>query len=317
MSRSRFTAPLHSSLGVEVRGGGRRPRQPVVGRVGGDEGLDRLRAVGVQAVPDDDEGLADPPAEVAQGDEDVLAVDAAADVAGGHPAPGRRGGRPGRRRWRPPARRRRRSRTGGRPMGAQVVPGPAPAGAPRLVHEGDRPPGAANAPLYIRSGRGGPEAPRPVAGRRRASSPPFGVTDTKRRPRLPPVGVRSMAEQLRRPRPPGAGRAPMSKVTAPGRPGRPGPRSVRPARPGGREEAARCWIRRCGASSGSTSPSAVTWCVRWTPPPAPCARRRSRSRRRPRGTPGWAPGWPNGARRPSCSSAWRRRAVCGSRCTTP
>src|SRR5258708_15390163 len=43
-------------------------------------------------------------------------------------------------------------------------------------------------------------------------APPFGSTDPERLPSLPPVGERSMVEQLRR-------RASMDKATAPGRSG--------------------------------------------------------------------------------------------------
>jgi hypothetical protein len=72
-------------LRVQVRRVGWQPLDLVVVRVGGHEGLHRLRAVGVQAVPDDDEGPPDLPAEVAQRDDDLLPMEAAPEVAGVQP----------------------------------------------------------------------------------------------------------------------------------------------------------------------------------------------------------------------------------------
>src|SRR5689334_5910507 len=68
-------------LGVQLRRVWRQPLELVVRWMPGYEGQHRLRAMGVQPVPDDDQRSADPPPKVPQRDNDLLAVDAAPEVA--------------------------------------------------------------------------------------------------------------------------------------------------------------------------------------------------------------------------------------------
>jgi hypothetical protein len=72
-------------LGIQLRRIGRQPLQAVVVRMGGYKRLHDLRAVGVEPVPDDDQRPVDLAPEVAQSGDDLLAMDAAAEVAGVQP----------------------------------------------------------------------------------------------------------------------------------------------------------------------------------------------------------------------------------------
>ena len=69
-------------LGVQLRRRRWQPFEPVVVGVGGDKRLHERGAVGVEPVPDDDQRPADLPTEGAQSADDLLAMDAAAEVAG-------------------------------------------------------------------------------------------------------------------------------------------------------------------------------------------------------------------------------------------
>src|SRR5438552_13589855 len=76
-----FDGAVAQLLGVELWGVRGQPLDRVVVRVGRDEVPHWRRAVGVESVPDDEEWTADAAAEVAQGHDDPLPADAAAEVA--------------------------------------------------------------------------------------------------------------------------------------------------------------------------------------------------------------------------------------------
>jgi hypothetical protein len=72
-------------LGVQLRRVRRQPLELVVGRVGGDEGLHGPCPMGLESVPDNHQRLPHPAAEVAQGGDDLGAVDAAGEMTGIEP----------------------------------------------------------------------------------------------------------------------------------------------------------------------------------------------------------------------------------------
>jgi hypothetical protein len=69
-------------LGIQLRRVGRQPLHLVVVRMGSQEGLHRPGAMGLQSVSDHQQRSADLAPEVAQGGDDLLALDAAAELAG-------------------------------------------------------------------------------------------------------------------------------------------------------------------------------------------------------------------------------------------